>query len=166
MTRKTLSGEGLIALVHEDFGNIKDHRRINSVEIPLKDALMSAFAVFSLKFPSLFKFEEEMATANGALNLKALYGIEHVPSDTQMRSILDEIDPETIRPVYSHIFSELQRGKALEPFWFYQGHYLIAVDGTGYFESKDVHCESCQVKVHHNGELGYSHHMLGMVMVH
>ena len=38
-------------------------------------------------------------------------------------------------------------GKALEPFVFYRGCYLLALDGTGYFSSQKIHCDSCLEKV-------------------
>ena len=54
-------------------------------------------------------------------NLKALFGIGQIPSDTQTREILDPLDPERLRPLFGAVFRQLQRGKALEPFEFYNG---------------------------------------------
>jgi hypothetical protein len=31
----------------------------------------------------------------------------------------------------------------LEEMVFVEGHYLLALDGTGYFASQKIHCESC-----------------------
>ncbi|MCP4359551.1 MAG: hypothetical protein GY796_16195, partial [Chloroflexi bacterium] len=45
--RKHLSADGLFKMVKKEFKKVKDHRPIN-VEIPLEDALMSGFALFSL----------------------------------------------------------------------------------------------------------------------
>jgi len=50
---------------------------------------------------------------------------------------------------------------------FYQGCYLLSVDGTGYFSSPTVHCDSCLEKVNKKtGEVTYQHQMLGAVLVH
>ena len=68
---------------------------------------MSAFAMFSLKDPSLLAFEERRLDTN----LKTIYKVNKVPSDTQMRTILDERDPTEIEPLFSDIFCQLQRGK-------------------------------------------------------
>ena len=130
--------------------------------IPLSDALMSAFAMFSLKDPSLLAFDERRSDGN----LKTLFGIGQIPSDTQMREILDQVDPEHLRPVFGDVFRQLQRGKALEPFVFYAGAYLLSLDGTGYFSSPTIHCDSCQVKEHKDGTVTYQHQMLGAVIVH
>jgi hypothetical protein len=84
-----------------------------------------------------------------------------------MREILDGVDPEDLRPLYADVFRELQRGKALEPFEFYAGCYLLSLDGTGYFSSQKIHCSSCQEKVNkQTGEVTYEHQMLGAVIVH
>jgi hypothetical protein len=47
-----------------------------------------------------------------------------------------------------------------------EGHYLLALDGTGYFSSKTMHCASCLHKVHRNGSVTYDHQMLGAAIVH
>jgi hypothetical protein len=159
--RKELSADALYALVGESFAKIPDHRQPGS-PIALQDALRSAFAMFSLKDPSLLAFDHRRSDAN----LKALFGIGQIPSDTQMREILDPLDPEHLRPVFDDVFRQLQRGKALEPFAFYNGCYLLSLDGTGYFSSQKVHCASCQVKQHKNGTVTYEHQMLGAVIVH
>src|SRR4051812_26917006 len=49
---KDLSGDSLFQLIRSRFDRLSDPRA-REVEIPLGDALMSAFAMFSLKDPSL-----------------------------------------------------------------------------------------------------------------
>ena len=46
------------------------------------------------------------------------------------------------------------------------GHYLLALDGTGYFSSKTIHCASCLRRVHRNGSITYAHQMLGAAIIH
>src|SRR5438132_284573 len=128
----------------------------------LTDALMSAFAMFSLKSPSLLAFDKERVEGN----LQTIYGIEHAPCDTYMRERIDPVFPESLRPVFQDVLRQLQRGKALEPMLFLKGAYLLALDGTGYFSSKTIHCTSCLHKVHRNGSITYYHHMLGAAIVH
>ena len=49
---------------------------------------------------------------------------------------------------------------------FVEGHYLLALDGTGYFSSKEIHCNSCLETHHRNGTVTYSHQMLGAALIH
>src|SRR6266446_3088782 len=159
--RKHLSADALFHLVRSGFATIPDPRG-KDVDMSLTDALMSAFAMFSLKAPSLLAFDKERAEGN----LETIYGIERVPCDTYMREILDPVCPESLRPVFKRVFTQLQRGKALESMAFLDGHYLLALDGTGYFSSKTMHCASCLHKVHRNGSVTYAHQMLGAAIIH
>jgi hypothetical protein len=45
-------------------------------------------------------------------------------------------------------------------------HYLLSLDGTGYFSSKMSHGASCLHKTHRNGSVTYAHQMLGAASVH
>lgn len=159
--RKHLSGDTLFGSLRTVFADIADHRQGDS-DIPLSDALMSAFAMFSLKSPSLLAFDKERTEDN----LQRVYGIGRVPCDTSMREILDPVEPESLRPAFKAVFRQLQRGKALEAMVFVEGHYLLALDGTGYFASKAIHCDSCLEQHHRNGMVTYSHQMLGAALIH
>ena len=84
----------------------------------------------------------------------------------RMREILDPVSPKWLRPVFKSVFRQLQRGKALEAMAFLDGHYLLALDGTGYFSSQTIYCASCLHKVHRNGSVTYTHQMLGAAIIH
>jgi hypothetical protein len=159
--RKHLSADALFSRLRTGFSTIADHRP-GTPKIPLPDALMSAFAMFSLKSPSLLAFDDERKEGN----LQHVYGIGQVPCDTRMRDILDPVDPETLRPLFKSVFGALQRGKALEEMVFIDGHYLLALDGTVYHASQEVHCDSCLERHHRNGTVTYAHQMLGAVLLH
>jgi hypothetical protein len=159
--RKHLSADALFRLVHTGFDHIPDDRPADT-EIALPDVLMSAFAMFSLKAPSLLAFDKERAEGN----LHTIYGIQRVPCDTYMRARLDPISPKVLRPVFTSVFRQLQRGKALEAMQFLDGHYLLALDGTEYFSSQTIHCAACLHRVHRNGSITYAHQMLGAALIH
>ena len=64
--QKYLNTDALFSLVRSGFERILDHRS-SDIKISSADALMSAFAMFSLKDPSLLAFEERRSGDN---NLK------------------------------------------------------------------------------------------------
>ena len=99
--RKHLSAEALLRLVHTDFDHIPDYRLPNA-DISLTEALMAAFAMFSLKAPSLLAFDKERAESN----LHTIYGIQRVPCDTHMHEILDPVSPESLRPVFKRVLTQ------------------------------------------------------------
>jgi hypothetical protein len=159
--RKHLSADALFGLLRNGFAKVPDHRS-DGTEITLPDALMSGFAMFSLKCPSLLDYDKQRAEDN----LQTIYGIQRVPCDTTLREILDPFSPEALRASFRSVFRQLQRGKALEEMVFFQDCYLLALDGTGYFSSKKVHCQSCLEKHHRDGSISYSHQMLGAALIH
>lgn len=163
--RKTLSKPGLLHAAHNSFKRIDDTVEGRSFTLP--DYLMSALAVFSLKYPSLLAFDGAVHDDNNVhSNLRNLYRAENVPSDSGMRKRLDELDPRDIRCVFKKLFGKLQRGKGLEGYDYIDGHYLLSVDGTGFFSSPSVHCENCCEKKHRDGSVTYYHHMLCGAIVH
>jgi len=167
--KKQLSAKGMLAKIRSIFDKIpelpKGPQGLKS-KISLADCLMSALAVFGLKFPSLLQFDQGCNDDVIKHNLKTLYNIEGVPCDTYMRERLDEVNPQSIRPAFTAIFSLLQRGKVLEDYRFLGKYLLIPCDGTGIFSSDSIHCKNCCEKHHKDGQVTYYHQMLGAVVVH
>jgi hypothetical protein len=120
--RKHLSADALFRLVRSGLASLPDYRP-GDTEISLSDTLMSAFAMFSLKAPSLLAFDKQRAEGN----LKTIYGIAYVPCDTWMREIRDPLSPESLRPLFKSVFRQLQRAKALEPMALLDDNYLVAI---------------------------------------
>jgi len=162
-TRKHLSFDPLVRQIRLRAKQLPDPRRPADCDYSMADAVMSAFALFSLKDPSLLAFEKRRYDEN----IKNLFRVRNVPSDTQMRAILDPLEPDLLRPMFNDVFRQLQRGKALQPYVFHEGCYLVSMDGTGYFSSKKIHCDCClQKKNSKTGEITYHHQMLGAAVVH
>ena len=162
---KDLSADALFSRLRSGFDSLLDPRpRAGEVQISLSDALMSAFAMFSLKDPSLLAFDHRRRDPLD--NFRSIYGIRNVPCDSQMRDILDPLDPNDLRPAFTDVFRRLQRGKVLERFAYLDGHYLLSLDGTTYFSSAKIHCPSCLEKHHRGGGVTYSHQLLAHTLVH
>lgn len=165
-----LSAKALLSKSRKVFEKVKEPPKNGQGKkktISVTDCLMSALAMFKLKFPSLLQFDESKEEEPIKQNLKNLFGLKRVPCDTYMREILDEIDPDDIRKAFTSIFSSLQRGKVLEKYTFLDGKYLLLSDGTGFFSSKKVHCKNCCEKHHKkDGSVTYYHQMLGAVIAH
>ncbi len=158
--RRYLHFDALIQRVRQRFATLPDQRR--RPDFALADVLMAGLALFSLKDPSLLAFCGRRLDHN----LRSVFGLRRIPSDSQMREILDEVDPQTLRPLFKDVFRQLQRGKVLEDYVFLDGCYLVALDGVEYYRSDKVHCKHCLSCQHRNGEVSYYHQMLGAALVH
>ena len=161
--RKHLNADALFATIRAGFNKIKDHRP-GKVQHSLTDTLMSGFAMFSLKDPSLLAFDERRF--DEPQNLRTIYGMSSIPCDTSMREILDGISPDYLRPLYKDAFRPLQRGKVLEKMAFMEDSYLLNLDGTGYFSSKTLYSDACLEKVSAKGEATYYLQAVGAAIVH
>jgi hypothetical protein len=113
--RRHLHFDALIERARQRFETLAEPRR--SPSFPLADTLMAGLALFCLKDPSLLAFCGRSVDHN----LRSVFGLQAVPSDTQMREILDAVDPHGLRPAFRDVFRQLQRGKVLEPYVFLEG---------------------------------------------
>lgn len=163
--RKTLSAPGLLKNVRKQFEQIPDHR-VGKPDYALPDVLMSALAVFGLKYPSLLQFDKNRHEPTIKTNLSQLYGVVGTaPCDTQMRTVLDPVMPQKLRPAFTAIHRQVQRQKVLETYR-YLGGYLVSIDGTGQFSSSHISCKDCGCKNLRNGQKQYYHQLLAAAIVH
>lgn len=162
--RKHLSASALHGAVRASFRQVADTANGTS-EISMTDCLMSGYAVFSLKDPSLLAFERRRTVQEG--NLRSVYGIERAPCDTQIRKRLDPVGPDSLRPAFTDVFRRAQRGKLLEEMVYMEGCVLISGDGTTYFVSESLSSPACLTKTcSKTGKTTYSLQTYAAVIVH
>ena len=161
--RKTLSIPGMLKQVRSAFGKIVD--TCKGSEYGLIDVLMSGLAIFWLKYPSLLKFDEKRTEPKIRANLASLFRVKQAPCDTQMRTRLDEVTPEDLRPAFVQLHHQLQRQHVLDDYR-YLGALLLSVDGTGQFSSTKIRCPECCERKQEDGEKAYYHQLLGAAIVH
>jgi len=158
--RRALHFDALVQRVRTRFGKLPEQRRCP--QFSQADTLMAGLALYSLKDPSLLAFQRRASDHN----LRSVFGLQGIPCDTQMRTILDDVQPNQIRSVFKDIFRPLQRGKVLEDYVFLPEGYLVALDGVEYFRSAKVHCQHCLTCQHHNSEVSFYLQMLAAVILH
>ena len=81
---KKLSCSALLHVVKSCFSKIIDKTTSRNSLMSISDCLMSAYAMFSLKYPSLLQFDQHFREDMIKHHLKSVYEIDNVPSDTQM----------------------------------------------------------------------------------
>jgi hypothetical protein len=161
--RRQVDLDNLVAMARKAFAKLPDPRG-RGCKYALDDVMMSALAMFVLKYPSLLQFEDQ--TQSERANLHRIFGIKNICSDAQMRSILDQINPDLIRGLYPQYFALLRRTGIVKEYIQWNKQMVVSVDGVEHFHSSKIHCPYCQQKHHSNGELSYSHSMLAAVLVH
>ena len=160
--RKHLNADSLIAAIRRDFQKIPDTRGANT-KITLDDALISAFAMFQLKDPSLLAFDKRRSEEEH--NLYSVYKLANIPCDSQMRTLLDPLPLSALRAPFLSVFRQIQRGKDFEKMAYYDGHYLLSGDGTGFYSSEKVSSPYCMGKKLKNGKMLYHQQMYAACFV-
>ena len=155
-----------ISELQELFSKVEDKRAKNSSHT-LPDILMSGFAMFSLKHPSLLSFEEQNKVER--LNLQKVFGVEKICSDAQMRKVLDVVNPNFIRKDFTAKFNKLEKQGYLSKYDYQIGekkYLLLSNDGVQHFSSKKCSCDKCLQRKHKDGSVTYHHNMLCCALVH
>lgn len=160
--RRYLSADALISLLRKRFEAVPDGRREGSITYSMADALAGAFAMFSLKEPSLLMFQNRKDQPA----IEKLYQLDKIPSDSTMREILDGIEIEQLNEGFADVFYELQRGGVLKQFVVGDGRFAIAIDGTEYFCSDTIHCPQCMQRKVGNDKIQYYHQAVVATLVH
>ncbi len=158
--QQKLTFDHLMLTLSQAFARLPDHRRANT-SYPLADVLRSAFAMFSLKSPSLLSFREQ--TRQERRNLRAIYHIKDLPGDTQMRAALDPVSPEPLRALFATLFATLQAAGVVKEYQYWQRHVIVAIDGVTHFASTKIHCDHCTTRTHRDGATAYHHAGLAAV---
>ncbi|MEP6588069.1 MAG: ISNCY family transposase, partial [Polaromonas sp.] len=141
----------LIEQVRSTFEQLPDTRKGGpNQRYVLQDAALSAFAVFFTQSPSFLDYQVRMQKDKGRNNASTLFGVHQIPSDPQIRNLLEPVGPEHLAPLFidtvelMHRQGQLQTHRAL-------GGLLIALDGTQYFSSTAISCPNCSSRALRNG---------------
>ena len=57
-------------------------------------------------------------------NLKAIYRIQSVPSDTQMRTMLDPLSPAPLRTLFAKLFNKLSESGVIKEYEYWKGQLV------------------------------------------
>ena len=159
-----LSFESVVALLSRTFERLADRRNPQRINYSLRDSILSAFAIFFFHHPSLLHFQHRLKQRKGRCNLETIFGVKAVPSDTQLREILDGANTEPLRRLLALIFQRYRRSGWV---WDWRTSlalgkrfYPVAIDGTDYFSSTAINCPGCLRRTTDDGSVCYRHSIL------
>jgi hypothetical protein len=151
--------------MHAIFETFVDARKGKNKSYTMVDAGLSAFSVFFMQSPSFLEHQRTLEQAHGENNARTLFGVHEIPSDNQIRSLLDPTPPSLVKPIYSCLFNALREGGVVDSQRSINGTLLLAFDGVEYFSSQAIHCEHCSTRQHANGTVTYFHTAVTPVLV-
>ncbi len=164
--KKDLSFSALRKKLSACFESLPEHRQEGKIKHSLHDIFMSGFAMMHFQDPALLQFQRNLEEALRRSNLRSIFHVQSIPKDSQMRDVIDEVDSEGMGTVFDEFFGALQRGKHLERYRFLGDHYLVSIDGSGYFGSENICCPGCLRKESKRGKVRYEHQIVQAAMMH
>jgi hypothetical protein len=141
----TLSFDRLRSILVASVRHLPDQRTGQNKVYALADVALAAFAVFFMQSPSFLAHQRDMQRAKGRNNAQSLFGVDQVPSDPQIRNLLDPLEPSQLAAPFWMVFEQLRAGGRLKAYQAFWGGWLCAIDGTQYFHSQRIHCPQCSV---------------------
>jgi hypothetical protein len=106
-----------------------------------------------------------MQETQGENNATSLFQITNIPSDNQIRNLLDPIAPSHLTPVFELVYGKLLAGGFIEPYRSINNTILIALDGVCYHSSSAISCDKCRTQGHKNGNTTFTHTAITPVIV-
>lgn len=157
--------QAMVDVIGAHLSQLPDYRKDSpNRKYTVRDAALSAFAVFMMQSPSFLTHQRDMQRTKGRNNAQSLFGVHQIPSDNQIRNILDPIAPSQVSGVFWQLYERLQSSQLLAQHTGIAGTWLCALDGVTYFSSSKLHCAQCTQR-EHEGRIHYSHGMIAPVLV-
>ena len=156
----------LIQALRKDMETFPDHRSGHNRQYEVADAGMAAFSVFFTQSASFLDHQRTINLLKGRSNVQSLFLNQKIPSDNQIRTLLDGVAPSALSQTWARMFHELEASQLLDQYRDGKGRLLIAIDGTEYFCSQQIHCQNCSHRERANGKTEYFHSVLTPVIVH
>ena len=85
-----------------------DLRRGKNTQYEIVDAGMGAFSVFFTQCASFLEHQRNLKRTKGRSNAESLFDLSDIPSDNQIRNLLDPVDPGAVQSQYRDIFQVLR----------------------------------------------------------
>jgi len=149
------------------WANLPDHRKPSpNTRYAMADAVNSAMSVFFMQSQSFLAHNQAVSgKRSGKENLQTLFEVEEVPSDNQIRNLLDQLPPTEFAPQYEWIWQQLSALGALEAYNTRLNTRLITLDGMTYHSSTKISCDCCSTRTDRTGKTHYYHATLLPLMV-
>jgi hypothetical protein len=157
--------ESLLQGVREVCTGFSDSRRGTDRDYTMADIGLSAFSLFFMQSESFLAHQRRLEQGHGSSNCHTLFGMEKIPTDNHIRTMLDAVSPAALQPCFDQVLQQLRERDGLKAFQRLAGRTLVALDGTEYFCSQKLSCPQCLTRKRSNGKSEHYHAMLAAMIV-
>ena len=150
----------LIDGLRHQFQQVPDPRSGGNTQFSFDDIGMAAFSVFFVQSPSFPDHHRKFHEAHNRDACQSLFGMRRIPTDNHIRKQLDGIACQSVYPAFDMAIEQLTQHQGLKPFLRFDGRILIALDGSQFHISENIHCSQCSTRKRKDGNTEYSHSVL------
>ena len=161
-----LGFEALKGILHRQIAQLPDHRKQGpNTRYTIQDAALGAFGIFFTPSASFLEYQRRLQHTQGHNNVHTLLGVEQIPCDNQVRTLLDPLAPSHLDAVFVEVFERLEQHRMLTHFRVLGTQLLVALDGPNSFSSKAMHCPNGLTRHLTHGQTLYYHAAITPVIV-
>jgi hypothetical protein len=112
-----LGFDALKGILHRQIAHLPAHRNKGpNIRYAIQDAALGAFGIFFTQSVSFLEYQRRLQHSQGHNNIQTLLGVEQIPCDNQVRTLLDPIAPSHLDAVFVEVFKGLEQHRMLAPF--------------------------------------------------
>ncbi|NJN49508.1 MAG: hypothetical protein HC805_06750 [Alkalinema sp. RL_2_19] len=98
--------------------------------------------------PIILEHQRQMQSRQGKNNASQLFGLKQIPTNNQLRNILDQVSAASLFGVFEWVYQALSAKGWLKSYEVLGGQQLVGLDGVEYFSSKKLDCPECSHRTH------------------
>ena len=132
--REKLCLQNVMGHFRERWANLPDSRKANNnMKYAVADGVLAAFAVFFMQSSSFLAHQRLLQSKKGRSNARSLFQVDEIPSDPQIRNLLDPLSAKDFQEDFWFLLDELKEQQRLLQFRNDLNTYAIALDGVNFF---------------------------------
>ena len=166
MQTQNLSLQQIMSRFRNRWSTAPDGRKSgNRTQYRIADGVLAAFAVFFMQSSSFLAHQRLLQSKKGRSNAQSLFQVGEIPSDPQIRNLVDPLASQYFQEDFWFLLDELEKQKGLLQFRNELNTYSIALDGVSFFSSEKISCPKCLKRADRSGVEHFYHSAITPVFV-
>jgi hypothetical protein len=166
MTKQAFSLQSIMTYFRKRWSTAPDVRKpSNNAKYTVADGILAAFAVFFMQSSSFLEHQRLLQNKKGRSNACSLFQVEEIPSDPQIRNLVDPLSSTYFQEDFWFLLDKLKEEQYLLKFRNELNTYSIAFDGVNFFSSENISCPKCLKREDRSGVEHFYHSAITPVFV-
>jgi hypothetical protein len=155
-----------MSYLRKRWATLPDRRKpSNNTQYTVTDGVLAAFAVFFMQSSLFLAHQRLLQSKKGRSNARSLFQVDQIPSDPQIRNLVDPLSAASFQEDFWFLLEELKEQQRLVQFRNDLSTYAIALDGVSFFSSEKISCPKCLKREDRSGTEHFYHSAITPVFV-